>query len=211
MFPLGTSLSLCFSYIAQCKCFEYRFGEMDSHTSVTEFQVFLICLPGIAILGESSWSQGDSEILEPGKKEMKSWKFCSMKCFIVLFGYFMLHSFYFFFLSFFLYNPRLYLYLNRKPFTHKMHHSMWWSQATSWWSRTSSTSRGSNGSTWFWMRPRHWKAAPGKTHNFTAFSHWPNSTKLGTKGLNLEMRNIHSHAAVLHSLRSWCNCRTVKC
>lgn len=99
MFPLGTSLSLCFSYIAQCKCFEYRFGEMDSHTSVTEFQVFLICLPGIAILGESSWSQGDSEILEPGKKEMKSWKFCSMKCFIVLFGYFMLHSFYFFFLS----------------------------------------------------------------------------------------------------------------
>lgn len=57
----------------------------------------------------------------------------------------------------------------RKPFTHKMHRSTWWSQAISWWCRTSSTFRGSSGSTWFWMRPRHWKAARGKALSWRLF------------------------------------------
>lgn len=89
--------------------FEFRWGEVDSHTSdhfsVTEFLdgadslfplvlTLPICPSGVAILGEPSWSQGDSEILEPGKEEMvrmmimntELWRYNAIQSFVVLFG-----------------------------------------------------------------------------------------------------------------------------
>lgn len=67
-------------YIAQCRSvsekFKYMLCEMDlypqlkSHSLIPLVLSWLVCLSGVAVLGESSRSQGDSEILEPGKEEM---------------------------------------------------------------------------------------------------------------------------------------------
>lgn len=77
-----TLLSVNVSVLEEFECW---WSEVDSHTSddfsVTEFLdradspfprvlTLLICPSGVAVLGEPSWSQGDSEILEPGKEEM---------------------------------------------------------------------------------------------------------------------------------------------
>lgn len=69
----------------------FTHAQLKSHSLIPLVLSWLVCLSGVAVLGESSWSQGDSEILEPGKEEMmimdtELWGYNSIKCFIVLFG-----------------------------------------------------------------------------------------------------------------------------
>lgn len=166
--PVGTSLWLRF-YFTQLMflktwnmLYDMWNGFTQIHTQSRSSSLLVyswLYLPsGSAVLGESSWSEGDSEVLEPGEEDMELWRFTSVKFFwskepIV----------WFLLLAFWPCIRVICVFVNRKRFTPKTRRSTWWSQATSWWCKTSSTSRGSSGSTWSWTRPRHWRAAPGIT------------------------------------------------